>query len=249
MKVSIKTNSEIRALARQALAGKWNTAALATLLSGLAYLFLALLDKGAGYLLEFPSIVLICGLGFIVYGMQRYFLRISRNTPCKPTDVYYGIVALPRGIFFLSIALYGLYLFAIIVPTLLVVGILSLFDSMVATGNVEVPKWLCVGVVVLAGSWLVIRFSIAFAMAYYLLIEEGPIGPINILRKSSALMKGHQVQYFTLQLSFLGWAALSILTLGIGALWFAPYSMVSSAIFFDEVANQQRESTASSAFG
>ena len=49
------------------------------------------------------------------------------------------------------------------------------------------------------------------------------------------MMKGHKFDLFWLFLSFIGWILLSILTLGIGLLWLAPYMYTAQAAFYEDV--------------
>ena len=49
------------------------------------------------------------------------------------------------------------------------------------------------------------------------------------------MMKGHKFDLFWLYLSFIGWILLSILTLGIGLLWLAPYMQTAMAAFYEDV--------------
>ena len=58
---------------------------------------------------------------------------------------------------------------------------------------------------------------------------------MEAIDKSKAMMKGYKLKFFYLQLRFLGWALLCILTLGIGFLWLIPYAYVSMAHFYDDI--------------
>ncbi|HEX2965583.1 MAG TPA: DUF975 family protein, partial [Syntrophorhabdaceae bacterium] len=58
---------------------------------------------------------------------------------------------------------------------------------------------------------------------------------MDAIRKSKELMDGHKMKLFKLLLSFLGWALLCILTLGIGFLWLAPYVMLSLTTFYEDL--------------
>ncbi len=50
------------------------------------------------------------------------------------------------------------------------------------------------------------------------------------------MMDGHKMELFVLQLSFIGWALLGVLTLGIlNIVYVAPYMNTSVAGFYDEV--------------
>ena len=45
-------------------------------------------------------------------------------------------------------------------------------------------------------------------------------------------MTGNRAKLFWLQLSFIGWAILSVFTLGIGYLWLAPYMQMATIAFY-----------------
>lgn len=49
------------------------------------------------------------------------------------------------------------------------------------------------------------------------------------------MMDGHKWEYFVLQLSFIGWGILSILSLGIGFLWLKPYVYCIYAAFYNNL--------------
>lgn len=78
-------------------------------------------------------------------------------------------------------------------------------------------------------------FMYMYAMVPYLLVEEPELSIIETLRKSRTMMKGHKFDFFFLQLSFIGWAFLSILTLGIGGFWFMPYYYTACAAFWADI--------------
>lgn len=80
-----------------------------------------------------------------------------------------------------------------------------------------------------------IILSFAYAMVPYILVEEPELGIQEALRKSREMMKGHKWHFFVLQLSFIGWALLSILTLGIGLLWLMPYMMTTYSAYYKDL--------------
>ena len=53
-------------------------------------------------------------------------------------------------------------------------------------------------------------------------------------------MRGHRWQLFCLHFSFIGWGILGALCLGIGALWVSAYSQTASAVFYEELINNDR---------
>lgn len=71
-----------------------------------------------------------------------------------------------------------------------------------------------------------------YSMATYIMAENPTIAPTEAIERSKALMDGRKGDLFCLDLSFIGWALLTVLTAGIGALWLTPYMAVSRAAFY-----------------
>lgn len=84
-----------------------------------------------------------------------------------------------------------------------------------------------------------IILSYMFAMASYIMADNPEIGPIEALRSSCALMKGHKLRLFCLHLSFIGWSILAAFTCAIGYLWLNPYMQAAEAAFYLEISGQQ----------
>lgn len=79
-----------------------------------------------------------------------------------------------------------------------------------------------------------------YSMAIYILRDNPKMGANEILKLSSKMMDGHKWQLFVLQLSFIGWSFLALLTLGVGFLWLVPYMEVTYANFYDQVKEEQK---------
>ena len=76
--------------------------------------------------------------------------------------------------------------------------------------------------------------ALSYSMTFYILADEPDINAKEALEKSKIMMDGHKMDLFLLGLSFIGWALLCILTLGIGLLWLIPYMNVSAAKFYQD---------------
>lgn len=72
----------------------------------------------------------------------------------------------------------------------------------------------------------------SFSMAYYILSDEPSLGAMEAINRSKKMMMGYKWKLFSLHCSFIGWAILSILTLGIGFLWLIPYIKTATANFY-----------------
>lgn len=65
--------------------------------------------------------------------------------------------------------------------------------------------------------------AIAYSQMYFILTEYPEVSVTKSMRISMIITKGHKGDLFLTYLSFLGWAILCALTLGIGNLWLSPY--------------------------
>ena len=94
-------------------------------------------------------------------------------------------------------------------------------------------------VFVLIGSMILvipgIIFSFSFSMAFYIINDHPEMTAMEALRESHRLMKGHKMQYFLLNLSFIGWMILGSFCFGVGTLWVSAYMSTASAVFYEEL--------------
>jgi uncharacterized membrane protein len=93
---------------------------------------------------------------------------------------------------------------------------------------------LCVFTLGIAG----VIFAYAWRMVPYLLIDNPELTTTQVLKKSREMMKGHKMELFLLDLSFIGWTLLSIITLGVGLLFLNPYMQTASALFYEDLKAQ-----------
>lgn len=80
--------------------------------------------------------------------------------------------------------------------------------------------------------------AISYSMTFYIMAENPQLRASDALRQSKMIMDGHKTEYFMLMLSFIGWAFLAALTLGIGFLWLGSYIATAQAIFYQKIKNQ-----------
>ena len=71
-----------------------------------------------------------------------------------------------------------------------------------------------------------------YRMTDFLLAEDPTLAPDEAISRSKELMDGRKFDLFVLDLSFIGWDLLCILTLGIGYLWLNPYKQASYTAFY-----------------
>lgn len=85
--------------------------------------------------------------------------------------------------------------------------------------------------------------SMRYSMAYYILRDHPEMGGLEAINRSKEMMYGHKGRLFMLGLSFIGWALLCILTVGIGFLWLVPYIQASIANFYENLKNYRQSGT------
>ena len=81
----------------------------------------------------------------------------------------------------------------------------------------------------------VIYVSLSISQTWFIIANDENISAYDALKESWNLMRGKRLKLFLLELSFIGWAILSILTLFIGFIFLAPYMQTSYAKFYDNL--------------
>lgn len=113
-----------------------------------------------------------------------------------------------------------------------------LFDGFRNFGNSLATYLLSVLLIILWSLLLIIPGiikALAYSQAIFILADEPDIRPMEALRKSEAMMKGHKTKYFLLGLIFMLLSIACILTLGIGFFFLMPVMQITVARFYDEV--------------
>lgn len=113
------------------------------------------------------------------------------------------------------------------------------FDDLFSGINIYL-KTLGLWVVILVSVFIATIFLIVpgiivglmFSQAFFILCEDNQKTIMQCLKESSEIMIGHKVDLFVLELSFIGWWILVIITFGIASLWVYPYQEVTCANFY-----------------
>ena len=78
-------------------------------------------------------------------------------------------------------------------------------------------------------------FSYAYCMMPYLLEDYPDLSPVEALKTSRQMMRGHKMDLFVLDMTFIGWVFLALFTGGIGVLWLEPYIGIARAHFYEDL--------------
>lgn len=80
-----------------------------------------------------------------------------------------------------------------------------------------------------------IIMSFAYSQTFYIMQENPDMKAMEAIRASKELMKGYKWKLFCLDLSFIGWALLAILTFGIGFVFLTPYVEQAHCAFYNNL--------------
>lgn len=77
--------------------------------------------------------------------------------------------------------------------------------------------------------------AISYSMVYYIALDNPELSATEVIKKSKAMMNGHKLDFFILELSFIGWIILMPFTFGLLSLWLVPYMQVTYANFYNSL--------------
>ncbi|MBQ9155707.1 MAG: DUF975 family protein [Eubacterium sp.] len=104
--------------------------------------------------------------------------------------------------------------------------------------------WLRIRIAIFTFLWTLLLIvpgiikSFAYSMAGFIMAENPEIDAKEAMEVSMAMMQGNKWRLFCLNLSFIGWGFLCLLTFGIGFFWLSPYTNAATAAFYDEVSRE-----------
>ena len=208
--------SQMKKQAKQSLKGNWGITVLLTFI-------LFLLNYGLSFVFE----MIISG-GFTNWLHQE-------NTPIGADlfSMVLSIVLIP-----LSIAISWFYLNMIRGNKPFISQIFAIYKSGKTSLKVIGASFLQ-GIYLFLWSLLFIIPGIIKGLSYsqtFYLLKDHPEFTVNqAITESKKRMKGYKWKYFLLNLSFIGWGILCLISLGIGFLWLIPYISASAATFYNEL--------------
>ena len=83
-----------------------------------------------------------------------------------------------------------------------------------------------------------IILNLMFSQTCFILKDDPQISASDAMKKSAEVMKGHKLELFWLELSFIGWIILSVLTLGFGFLFLLPYMESTLAHYYEDLKSE-----------
>ena len=235
-------SSDFRTEARRKLSGKWSKA-IFILLAYMALTFVIGFIEGL-----FPeSMEEIFGLVNTIinvplsFGLVFAFLKLFNSEDVKAFDfatLGFSNFGKSWGVVFQMFLKMILPEIAVIVAfVVIMVGGVSMglmaFSTQSSGASAFSMFMLLIGVILLVASivWLITK-SYYYQLAILVAIDNPDMSGADAVEESQRLMTGKRASLFCLELSFIGWAILSVATMGIGFLWLIPYVHLAKIAFY-----------------
>lgn len=264
--------SEIRKEARESLTGKWGKAVriiLAYFIISFAMVFIKRIAEECSsvtaLVLELAYFIISVPMSF---GLIISFIKLKRDEEVSD----FGFLKDGFSRFGKSWGIWAHILLKLLLPILCLIFVIIVMVYLIVAGALFGIVGLSIGakilfvVLYLATLIYIVSRSFLYVLAYYIGYDEPDLSSKECVKKSEELMKGNRGNYFLLQLSFMGWAILTVvlplaissaisyvlsvgigwlivsvlltvLSLGIGVLWLMPYISVAEVCFYERIVN------------
>lgn len=223
---------ELKELSKSQLKGNWKVPVLAMLAYSIVMYLVSYLNDSESSLVSLIGLILVLVIEswfFVAY--PRLSLNLRENESVDFSDL-----SVSNKTFFKSLG------FSVLVGIILIIVYMILMVTFVGGFTISVLNandlFEAIAPMVIAGIilWLIsIVIQLAISMVPFILADKEEVGVFKSISLSIKMMKGHKWRLFIIWLSFIGWAILSILTLGIGFLWLSPYFTLTMANFYKEI--------------
>ncbi|MDF2536460.1 MAG: hypothetical protein K0R18_2622 [Bacillales bacterium] len=250
----MQDNFLIRRRAKELLKGNWGTAILILIIYGalssvsniIVESFSSDSTAGIDGFLVFILSILVIPLGV---GVKWVYLNLVREQEFKIEAIFEPYKSL-FGKSILTSLLQALFVFLWCLPVS-ILGVIGFILSMPKFIDITLDgsgSGLTDGLIFKGVLYLIIFLillmipviikSITYAQAMFVLKENLELSPLEAITLSKKMMVGYKWKYFTLYLSFIGWAILCLLTFGIGFLWLIPYVQTTMAEFYNQLSRE-----------
>lgn len=260
-----RTNAELKTAAKSSLRGHWFPAITMQLIMFLIASISAGADYNSNSALSLSLIISLVNI-WLDAGLVSFYFKLScgqggnagvadflyafRNHPILFLGNYLMqiLYMLPGTIlFFIGIFIAAIfYLSGSDVDTLMLYlyGDIDYLPEVNLPGTVAAALAVFVIVLIIACILYAAWVSLTWSQTTRILVDFPDLKVTQAYKRSSQLMKGKRLRLLRLQISFLPWALLSTITLGIGFLYLLPYMGCANVEFYLDLV-RMRDSAAS----
>lgn len=212
-------NSEIRAIAREKLEGNWGDAALTTFVM----VAVAMIANSA---FQYGGLFMFQPFGSNVSGVASSGTSLIGTIAVLPITYAYVVMILrmmrgeKMGVMGLFMHYNGKVFFTMLVKQIYVVLWTLL---LIIPGIIK---------------------SYSYAMTEFIMNDNPELEGNKAIEASMAMMQGNKMKLFLLDLSFIGWIILAMLTFGLGFILLEPYMYAARAAFYEDLKGESQSSGA-----
>lgn len=171
----------------------------------------------------------------LTVGHMYILKQISEGGRPIMSDLFFVIRNHPDKVIIIALTL----IFAQIIlclPATLVGGSLASGQYLYFDGK----SFLLYVVLYLLGMIVSYYIDLMLAMSYMIYLDNPETRVTEIIRQSISMMRGNKFRYFYMILSFLGYWALILLSIGIAALWVIPYQNMTLVQFYEDLRDSRK---------
>lgn len=236
---------DFREQARDALSGKWGSAVLTTLIASVlgADITMSIGSKASGLTSSINN-TMNNGSGDVSYSSLMTSVPITTLT-----YIFGAIMAVATLVIIVGIIQY-------VIGSFVSLGLIQYNLDLIDGRDGELGQifskapmfgkafWLRLRINIFTFLWTLLFIipglikSYAYSMAGFILTENPEMTAKEAMEVSQKMMRGNKWRLFCLNLSFIGWNILGVLSLGIGMLWVNPYHNAAVAAFYDEISRE-----------
>lgn len=236
--------SEIRREAREALTSKWGKAFLIMLVY-IGFLFVmsfieAFTSKASVFRIVMDIVNLVISIP-LSFGLIISFIKLKRDETVSCFDFFkdgFSRFGKSWGIFFQVFIRMLLPIVCITLSLMLLMSVKmigSLPGNSATNNDMEFILLIVAMIIYIAAIVYTVSRSLLYVVVYNIGYDNPELSSKECVLKSELLMKGNRGNYLLLELSFIGWAILACITLGIGFLWLLPYMQVAFICFYERI--------------
>ena len=234
-----RTSSELKRLAREFLTGNYAVPILTTFLASIlpgfclsAFPFEQSNPLAAVSIIYFAAAFILHLLGrLLTTGVVRIHLLIAKKQPVSLMDLFWAFRHQPDRYLLGAILLDCVLLIPAVI--FLPLPVFFIYSGRLNVRLSYLIFILCI--VILLPIELYLNYT--YCLIFLLFIEYPSYKVLEAFKISRSLMQGNRLRLLYIQLSFLGWCLLGLLSLGFGFLWISPYIQQTCVNLYLDITN------------
>lgn len=179
------------------------------------------------------SLALSIVIAVFSMGMSLFYLKLGCRANAAASDLFVGFKENMSRSFAISFRVSG------------VIGLVMLPGTVMSSyywaTRYDYALY-AAAICIFVGGIIAIYISLNYQMSYFIMHDFAEYSAAEVVSASRKKMKGHKGRLFRLELSFIPYILLAVLTLGIGMLWVYPLMQEARAQFYLDLMNPQKVS-------